>query len=733
MTEPPLYDLRLGNALSVLKGLEAESVHCVCTSPPYWSLRDYSLPPTEWGDGSFCCLGLEERPEQFVAHLVEVFREVRRVLRRDGVCFVNLGDSYASGEIGRKDKGRTSDPSCGRNEKWVHIERQQKPRPAGMKPKDLCLMPHRCAIALQDDGWWVRCDLVWAKLNPMPESVEDRPTRAHEYVFMLTRSERYFWDGDAAREEAKYGRREWRGGFPHETYDAGMSGQKTTRTHTGADPSAGRNLRSVLLLATESYPGAHFACVDEETECLTPSGWKHHDAVADGDLIAQYDPIAHAWHWVPATFHRYPFAGELVVIEKRDSSQRLTVNHRCLIRRRSGSLAVVRADELLPRHEVPTTARYDGDASASIGEDWASLVGWFIAEGHIKKQGGIALYQCLSVNPHHVQTIRGLLLRCDIAFTERRRERFRQGCVQTDVEWYIGVRASASLLAQAPEKQLTPRLTMLPENEAHRLLEALIAADGHARPDGRACIIQKDRQSIELMQILALRLGYRANLSQRPDGMFVLYLTRGEWLTLRSTNGVQTPLGRSHYEGIVWCPSVPSGFWLARRNGKPFITGNTYPTKLIEPLIRAGSSERGCCPECEAPHRRLVDRVVTQPGVGGGCGWSGRDSAAVNGGTRSRMVRGGGFGGGSSSTTGWEPACACDPAAPPVPCIILDPFAGSGTTGAVALSLGRRFLGIEMQPSYLPLIAERLARYEGLGVAPEEAKITGPRTLSLGI
>jgi DNA modification methylase len=203
-------------------------------------------------------LGLEATPDQYVANMVDVFREVRRVLRRDGTCWVNLGDSYASGEVGRVDAPNKAPglaaTQCARSDRRI---KQQ----TGLKPKDLVGIPWRVAFALQADGWYLRSDIVWSKPNPMPESVTDRPTKAHEYVFLLTRSPRYFFDADAVRETYTPDNRTKRvhdhatdGG--HDNY-ANMNGGKERWAHSG------RNIRSVWEIATQPYPEAHFATFPE--------------------------------------------------------------------------------------------------------------------------------------------------------------------------------------------------------------------------------------------------------------------------------------------------------------------------------------------------------------------------------------------------------------------------------------------------------------------------------------
>jgi DNA modification methylase len=360
----PSVTVLQGHALAKLRELPDESVQSCISSPPYWGLRAYGTEPQVWGgnpdcihaymvhiqpaangiihDGgmsgetlsstsatrkpkksAFCTtcgcwrgeLGLEPTPELFVEHIVEVFREVRRVLRKDGTLWVNLGDSYSSQSGGdRKDHapgpnscvGGTADasaPRCGRVERDGHL------RQAGLKPKDLVGMPWRVAFALQSDGWYLRRDIIWSKPNPMPESVRDRPTSAHEYIFLLSQSEKYYYDADAIAEPVAVA--DWNNGSGvYGGVNANGQNAKQTRT-TGrvaeskelGGPNSGmrkkhcpnnsqpqtiearaaasermgrepgwrnteqpqtRNKRSVWTIATQPYPEAHFATYPPE-------------------------------------------------------------------------------------------------------------------------------------------------------------------------------------------------------------------------------------------------------------------------------------------------------------------------------------------------------------------------------------------------------------------------------------------------------------------------------------
>ena len=200
-----------GDALEVLRTMPDESVHCCVTSPPYWGLRDYGVPGQ---------LGLERTPEEYTAKMVEIFREVRRVLKNDGTLWLNLGDCYATGagkvgncpgggEQGERWKSygpaRAQVPDGKNPDAGVPTFQPNRMPIAGLKPKDLVGIPWRIAFALQADGWWLRQDITWSKDNPMPESVRDRFCKSHEYIFLLSKSGRYYFDLDSILEPCESG------------------------------------------------------------------------------------------------------------------------------------------------------------------------------------------------------------------------------------------------------------------------------------------------------------------------------------------------------------------------------------------------------------------------------------------------------------------------------------------------------------------------------------------------
>ena len=237
-----------------LTRLNDNSVHCCVTSPPYWGLRDYGHPDQ---------LGLEKTPEEYVDKMVAIFREVRRVLRDDGTLWMNMGDTYLAQQgKGFPGTGQINIPECDRNAS------KRVKRPAWLKPKDLCGIPWRVAFALQADGWYLRQDIIWHKPNPMPESVTDRCTKAHEYIFLLSKSQKYWYDNNAIMEKAQYGEQHankttsWGTDRKHpnkaNVADYAYTGDNHT-TSKMADGSYGRNKRSVWTVATQPYPEAHFA------------------------------------------------------------------------------------------------------------------------------------------------------------------------------------------------------------------------------------------------------------------------------------------------------------------------------------------------------------------------------------------------------------------------------------------------------------------------------------------
>jgi len=323
----------LGSALDKLRELPSESVHCMVTSPPYWGLRAYSTTPQIWGgdknckhewikhieqakggknhpdrpstvggnrhmsetkirgeplESDFCriCgawrgeLGLEPTPELYIGHLVEIMREVKRVLRDDGTIWIIIGDSYNSSPPGNTNPmsksglhgAQTSQKYRERLEETQQHQQEGRKLVAGLKPKDLVGIPWMLAFALRADGWWLRSDIIFSKNNPMPESVTDRPTKSHEYIFLLSKSKKYFYDADAIREDNvnpkrtnyKPGKEAYMEGNIHGPFDDRIVRNEGFKAYADGKVCVGRNKRSVWNINTQPYPDAHFAVFPTE-------------------------------------------------------------------------------------------------------------------------------------------------------------------------------------------------------------------------------------------------------------------------------------------------------------------------------------------------------------------------------------------------------------------------------------------------------------------------------------
>lgn len=305
--------IKNGDCRTVLKEMPSESIQCVVTSPPYWGLRDY---------GHADQIGLEETPQAYVETMRELFAEIWRVLRDDGTVWLNLGDSYSgSGKGGNPDSGKQATNKGSQSIGTLYGKTGETARHAavtnvsrricaelGMKPKDLIGIPWRVALALQADGWYLRSDIIWHKPNPMPESVTDRPTRSHEYIFLLTKSERYYYDSEAIREKAVTmeddkshhsfgtpgGKTELTPGKTRKEsgkkWNPKMGGGGTSfNGHSGnykanGEPICGllRNKRDVWTVTTSPYADAHFATFPPDLikPCIL-AGTKPGDVVLD--------------------------------------------------------------------------------------------------------------------------------------------------------------------------------------------------------------------------------------------------------------------------------------------------------------------------------------------------------------------------------------------------------------------------------------------------------------------
>lgn len=243
-----------GDVLERLKELSDGSVQTVITSPPYWGLRDYGQPGQ---------IGLEPTVAEYVADLVSVFREVKRVLKDDGTLWLNLGDSYSN----HKDcKSTPQSFAIGTKKEQAHVIEKgksvtrdsRKLKAQGLKDKDLVGVPWRVAFALQSDGWYLRSDIIWAKPNPMPESVRDRPTRSHEFIFLFSKQKQYYYDADAIKEDAIWAQ-ERRAGLGRLHYRGKRQGADGQGQESFVSIVEKKNKRDVWTVTVKPFKEAHFA------------------------------------------------------------------------------------------------------------------------------------------------------------------------------------------------------------------------------------------------------------------------------------------------------------------------------------------------------------------------------------------------------------------------------------------------------------------------------------------
>jgi len=622
------WEVRVGDALERLREMPAESVQCVVTSPPYFGLRDYGTAMWEGGDptcehyavetvrthwansvpgpagataknakgrnetkerGGVCgrCgaasidqqIGLEPTPEEYVSTMVEVFREVRRVLAKDGTVWLNLGDSYAGswGNQGREEERGTQRPINGGmltpvlDGRYPAKESNTGQTPPGLKPKDLIGIPWRLAFALQADGWVLRSEIVWSKPNPMPESVTDRPTKAHEQVFLLSKAE-------------------WRG---------------------GVQPLPMREADAAWLAA-----------------------------LVDGE-------------------------GSICFQEKARASMEPHVGIRLSLVNTNRAL-LERITDLTSIDGGPgsPSPRYRGD-----GTSGRSVFAWQVTDAK-------AARIIAAIRPYLIAKTR----QADLAL-------------------------AAHEMVQKHRGRRVPRTTPA-ETEAKRRLAAACSALNHGEEPDLSWFRPPPRgRWVPLPYMYDADAVREPQTGHAPGGLGV-----HEGNKFDRSGGNTNGLGRSslHSAGPEAGRNLRSVWNIAT---EPFPDAHfaTFPKALVEPCIKAGTSEKGCCPECGKGWVRVVERTApTYHEERRGKSFAGRKVEGIanytsvshgrpeNSGVGYREVR----------TTGWRPSCSHD--TEPIPAVVLDPFCGSGTTGLVALRLGRSFIGIELSPTYAEMARNRI-------------------------
>jgi DNA modification methylase len=611
-----------GDCRSVLASLPSESVHCILTSPPYFGLRDYGTASWEGGDpacdhkqgrngsgradgvvdgrgqrnrdgvgamGGDCrrCgarridrqIGLEQTPDAYVAEMVAVFREARRVLRGDGTLWLNVGDSYTSG-------GRTSQAP---DEKSAGRAMGCRPdTPQGLKPKDLIGIPWRLAFALQADGWYLRQDIIWAKPNAMPESVKDRCCKAHEYVFLLSKSARYYYDAEAIAEPAISSGEARGGGKKYSARENGAAIGGSHNLHRYGETPENRNRRSVWTIATEPFRAMQIA-------------------------------------------HRVRVEPDAQV----DGKSRITSSDCPLHGGRSAQAAKGRCGE--PLADSQTRNGYIGTHLARPHCGERDATGQTFGRANAEQSSDLLRRECLTSAIDH---------------NSRSRRMGRDP--ETSPACMPSVRTADDSVGKLEQSALSEPRGYIDESNTELA--------GSAYSTSHRILSDSDDKLSE---------------QGSSEASHSSYCTCEYY--------VETTEEVNHFAMM--------------------------PTALAELCIKAGTSEKGCCPRCGAGWVRQMERakppfveasVIDRFGNGDAgvhrkIGQAYQDWLNAN---PKRLI-------------GWQPSCSC-PAHEPVPATVLDCFAGAGTTGLVADRLGRNAVLIELNPANTAMAQQRLEGDAGL-------------------
>ena len=563
------------DVIAGLKSLPEKSVHCVVTSPPYWGLRDYGV------EGQ---IGLEKTPEEYVSKMVQVFREVRRVLRDDGTIWLNLGDCYAT----ETDFSRANGP--------FHANKTKRGQVRSLKQKDMVGIPWRVAFALQADGWYLRSDIIWSKPNPMPESVTDRPTKSHEYVFLLTKKARYFYDADAVRErynENSLSRYNYEFGHGDAAKIAKSPAVGNGEGHSAQPNPAGRNRRDVWTITTQPNSDCSQTVLlnrvhnlDEVSydtmHIVSPNCPYHADLL---DLVAKDFCDGHEVDWKNHISH---IGSDLSLKQDYDSSS-IPQNHK--------------EDYIL------YTLDFDSPDNSEI------------ANGHNKQS--------------------------------RKKDRV--------------------LLTNSPYMPFVQKISRIPDRQALFLffVQQMNSSGNNILPD---------EMDAHLLAQIPHRIAGKFS-SKLPNNCMCSFYKK----IIQET---------SHFA--------------------------TFPEALVEPCIKAGTSERGCCSVCGAPWVRVVEKGEAleewkkMSGADSNGEYHGKAQkdylsakAQVAADVKRRILEGM-----RERISDWQPSCTCN--AETVPCTVLDPFGGSGTVAKVARDLNRDAILIEINPAYVEIARRKLRADEQL-------------------
>jgi site-specific DNA-methyltransferase (cytosine-N4-specific) len=633
-----------GDVLVELKKIPDESIDMVITSPPYYGLRKYDTIPSLWGGDPNCkheweygskkgisggikskkvkthgtenfqivpetkfgfcvhCgawigeLGSEPDFHLYLDHLFMVCDEIKRVLKPTGSLWWNIDDSRSGSNQGAGASRVGTKQGTNRGTKYMESGNfKSLLADTGIAKKSLMAIPDRFKVGMVDSGWINRNEFIWRKPNQMPDSAKDRFTDDFEKLYWFTKNGKYYFEQQL--EPSKWAEKDKRSEsgrtIGNGKASKGIHAVKGSGTYR---KDKLRNKRTVWDINTKGYKGAHFACVDSETECLTKSGWKKYDEISQSDEILTYNLNSGLLEYQRINdLYLYDVETELVAIKGRDLDIKMTDNHRNVVlkRTKNGNIETVKeAMSLNSRDSIRVSARFNNEFHSRLSENHYSLLGWFLSEGNISKYS-LSVYQNAG---NKADGIRNLLLREGVSFSEYKRTRKYKGVDKESIDFRIK-QSDAQYFKKyvhcidGYNKVPNHDLLFAEEEKLQAMFDALIDGDGNRRKDGRCSFIQKNKFVIDFVQELCTLLGKRTHLKISRDGTYTLYITDKEYIGLRKTNGDGISKEYENYSGIVWCPNVDNTTFVARRNGSVFITGNTFPEELVTVPITA------CCPK----------------------------------------------------------------------------------------------------------------------------------------
>lgn len=527
----------------------------------------------------------------------------------------------------------------------------------------------------------------------MPSSVRDRFTVDFEYLFFFSKKKKYYFEQQFEPTSEKSDFKNKIGSdVPY-----AITGNNNLGKGSRGNPEKGRNKRTVWHINPKPFKEAHFACVDENTEILTLEGWKKYNEInwKQHKKVATYNMNKKIIEYQPLSYLKiYNNCKELIKIGNRDLDILTTPNHRNVVKKRKKEEQIISSESLVYSDEIRVKAPVVYPENNGIGKYFAELVGWIISEGHYKtikyknkEYKVIEIYQNKGKNEKRIDWI---LKRLQIPNTKKIRR--KNQCV-----WYLPRSPLVEwCLKNIPDKELNNFLVSLPQQELKFLFNGLIKGDGHVRKDdNRISFSQKSKNTRDWFQILAFRMGYHS-ISGKD-----ICLTKRNFIGIRGTNGKGKNIKRVKYNGIVWCPKTPNGTWVAKRNGKIFITGNTFPQKLLETPIKA------CCPKevckkCGKAKKKVFSKgEVISKGGSDNSKMAKNNERYVLSQTKCKSIEQR-----EKIDKGYQPQCNCNEGFESG--IVLDIFFGSGTTGLEALRQGKKFLGIELNPEYIKIAEARI-------------------------